>query len=307
MAKTIKTYEKEKSPLYQLRRKEDLCKLLYVSSYEQLEQFASDVDNYNPFENSKGRQIEAPLTELKKIQQHFNCLLQRIIVPDFVKAGIKGSCHINNAQAHRDGKYFYKTDIKKFFPSTRREKVFLFLLCDMKMKKSIAFILSNILTYENHLPTGSPSSQLLTYWAYRKMFEDIHQKAQEFNITMTLFVDNLTFSGDTEIHKIFTDYVKSRLETEELRINKKKSRKYSSISDKKVTGVVITPQNKLEVPHKQCAKIRCLMKKPDKTQEETESLKGLLSATRQIEPSFMNSYYKKVVTKSQNALHLVLN
>ncbi len=221
--------------------------------------------------------------------------MQRINVPDFVKAGRKGSCYVDNGKAHINGKYFFCSDVEKFFPSSRRQKVFQFLFYDLKMGNDIASLLTNILTFDNHLPTGAPSSQLLTYWAYKKTFNDIYEKALSMDICMTLFVDDLTFSSSKPIPADFKRYVISRLKSEGLSVNKKKTKTYSINQYKKTTGTVISPDNKILVPNKLQHKIYILKHKEDKTSKEIMSLKGMINSARQIKSNFMDDYYKKLM------------
>jgi hypothetical protein len=296
----IKTYEKEKSLLYELNSRKKLCEIFKVSDYKILEKLALDDSNYNVFEiknknKSTKRKIEEPLKHLKKFHKDFNRLLQRIIVPEFVKAGIKGSCYIKNAQVHKDGKFFFTTDIKQFFPSSKQEKVFQFLLYEMKMSKDIAFLVSNILCYDSHLPTGSPSSLLLTYWTYRKPFQDIYDRATNLGIKMTLYVDDLTFSANKPISKDFKKYVRERLSTENLKVNKAKTKSLGAKAHKKVTGATITPNGKVVVTNKLRHKIHQLRSKENPDSKEVESLKGMLNSARQIEPDFLDSYYKELM------------
>lgn len=296
-----KTYSIENSPLYALSSRKKLLGLFYVSNYKKLESLTSDESNYKVYNiqnknNSKKRKIEEPKEVLKNFHKRFNNLLQRIEVPEFVKAGRKGSCYVDNGKAHIDGKYFYCSDIEKFFPSSRKKNVFQFLIFDLKMECDIARLLTNILTYDNHLPTGAPSSQLLTYWAYRKTFNDIQEKALSLGITMTLFVDDLTFSSSKPIPKEFKVYVISRLKSEGLTINKSKTKSYKKNQYKKTTGTVISPENKLLVPNKLQHKIFKLKNKDNKNSKEIMSLKGMLYSARQIQKNFMDSYYKKLVS-----------
>ena len=177
----------------------------------------------------------------------------------------------------------------------QQEKVLQFLLYDLKIAPDIAELLSNILTYNKHLPTGSPSSQILTYWAYRQTMRKIYEKACELGIKMTLFVDDLTFSSSKPIPEAFKTFVKGRLEKEGLTINKKKSKSYNSNKYKKVTGTVISPNNKLLVPNKLQHKIYLLKNKKQKSNKEILSLKGMLNSARQIQPKFMDNYYKELM------------
>lgn len=295
-----KTYSIEKSPLYKLKSRKKLLGIFYIRNYKILENLAINKANYKVYSiDNKNkptkRKIEEPKDLLKAFHRRFNVLLQRINVPDFVKAGRKGSCYVDNGKAHINGKYFFCSDIKKFFPSSRKQKVFQFLFYDLKMGNDIASLLTNILTFNNHLPTGAPSSQLLTYWAYKKTFNDIYEKAMSMDICMTLFVDDLTFSSSKPIPAEFKRYVISRLISEGLSVNKKKTKTYGINQYKKTTGTVISPENKILVPNKLQHKIYILKHKEDKTSKEVMSLKGMINSARQIKSNFMDDYYKKLM------------
>ena len=295
-----KTYSIEKSPLYELKSRKKLLEIFYIRNYKILENLAINKANYKVYSiDNKNkptkRKIEEPKDLLKAFHRRFNALLQRINVPDFVKAGRKGSCYVDNGKAHINGKYFFCSDVEKFFPSSRKQKVFQFLFYDLKMGNDIASLLTNILTFDNHLPTGAPSSQLLTYWAYKKTFNDIYEKALSMDICMTLFVDDLTFSSSKPIPADFKRYVISRLKSEGLSVNKKKTKTYSIGQYKKTTGTVISPDNKILVPNKLQHKIYILKHKEDKTSKEIMSLKGMINSARQIKSNFMDDYYKKLM------------
>ena len=295
-----KTYSIEKSPLYELKSRKKLLEIFYIRNYKILENLAINKANYKVYSiDNKNkptkRKIEEPKDLLKAFHRRFNALLQRINVPDFVKAGRKGSCYVDNGKAHINGKYFFCSDVEKFFPSSRKQKVFQFLFYDLKMGNDIASLLTNILTFDNHLPTGAPSSQLLTYWAYKKTFNDIYEKALSMDICMTLFVDDLTFSSSKPIPADFKKYVISRLKSEGLSVNKKKTKTYSINQYKKTTGTVIAPDNKILVPNKLQHKIYILKHKEDKTSKEIMSLKGMINSARQIKSNFMDDYYKKLM------------
>lgn len=300
MGKENKTYSIDKSPLYKLKSRKKLLEIFYIRNYKILENLAINESNYKVYNignknKPTKRKIEEPKDLLKYFHRRFNAILERIDVPDFVKAGRKGSCYVNNGQAHINGKHFFCSDVEKFFPSSKKQKVFQFLFYDLKMGNDIASLLTNILTFENHLPTGAPSSQLLTYWAYKKTFNDIYKKAQFLDIRMTLFVDDLTFSSLKPIPKEFKRYVISRLKSEGLSVNKKKTKTYGIKQYKKITGTIISPDYKLLIPNKLQHKIFKLKYKVYKSEKEIISLKGMLNSARQIKANFMDDYYKKLM------------
>ena len=64
------------------------------------------------------------------------------------------------------------------------------------------------ITTLNYIPTGSPSSQILAYFAYEEMFINMFNVSQEFNCKMTLYVDDLTFSkGNSFNYQKLINYI----------------------------------------------------------------------------------------------------
>lgn len=103
--------------------------MFYVQKYNLLEKLTLDQSNYKIYNiqdknKPKKRKIEEPKDHLKKFHKRFNDLLQRIEVPEFVKAGIKGSCYVDNGRAHINGKYFFVAILKSFFQIQENKKFF---------------------------------------------------------------------------------------------------------------------------------------------------------------------------------------
>lgn len=295
-----KTYSIDKSPLYRLSNRKKILELFGVESYTILEGFRDD-NNYEKFpqksKNGKIRNIENPTPDLKKFLKKFNNLLQKIEVPDYVKAGKKGSSYVSNGYSHKDGLCFNCADISDFYPSTRKNKLYQTLLYHFEMTPDIAGLFTEILTCEAHLPTGSPSSQLLAYWTYKDTFDSIYNYARGLNINMTLFVDDMTFSSKNLIPKDFVKVVDAKLINVGLKIKDTKTKKYNAKGFKIVTGVCVTPDNKIKVPNRLRYKIVQLRDKglSNLSDKEIESLKGFLNAARQIEPNFFNNFYTAVL------------
>ena len=196
------------------------------------------VHHVHPFldkQSGKPRLIEAPDDQIKAIQKELKGLLSTIAVPDNVFSGIKGKSYIDNARLHSG--YVFKIDLTAFFPSISRDKVYSFFQNDLKCSPDVAEALSNLTTIDlslvknepveeiysflstkkaacnNHLISGSPSSQILSYLVNRAMFDEMQKLADKLSTRMSIYVDDITFSCD---HKI-PDYFKHSV----LRIVKK--------------------------------------------------------------------------------------
>lgn len=66
------------------------------------------------------------------------------------------------------------------------------------MSKDVAKIMTDLTTYKNKLVTGSPTSGYL----YEDMFTEINEFVTKENMIMTLYVDDITISGDEKINNL---------------------------------------------------------------------------------------------------------
>ena len=58
-----------------------------------------------------------------------------------------------------------------------------------------SFIEKKKIKTTNHLISGSPSSQILSYLVNQQMFGELQQYSNKNNITMSIYVDDITFSS----------------------------------------------------------------------------------------------------------------
>lgn len=66
----------------------------------------------------------------------------------------------------------------------------------MECRSDAAMLLAKILTVDGHLPTGSPVSPILSYYAHKRMFDEIARLAGDLDLNFTLYVDDMCLSGD---------------------------------------------------------------------------------------------------------------
>lgn len=184
-------------PLYKLTSKRRLAEILFSSPHE-LKDLASG-SGYNCFiDNSggKSRHIQQPLGDLDRIHSRVASLLCRIKAFDGLHSGIKGRSNVTNARAHLGAnRRMVTVDLSGFFQSTSREMVFDFFFDTMKCVPDVADLLSDLLTYDSHVPTGSRVSMPLAYFANKKMFDEMQCFAVSIDAVMTIYVDDITLSG----------------------------------------------------------------------------------------------------------------
>lgn len=276
-----------------------------------------------PYIEKKGkpRLIEPPRQELKTIQKRIKQMLGQIAVPNNIFSGIKGRSYADNAVMHTGEKCrnLFKIDLTAFFPSISRETVYCFFYEDLCCSPDIAEILTNFTTIDldksqanrldevysfldskgvtrkNHLISGAPSSQIMSYLVNHRMFDEMQKVADNNNVVMTVYVDDVTFSSENRISKNFKDKIIAIVQKHGYQISRSKVKKYTKLYPKLVTGVVIDSDGKPVI--KNCMREKIIKEHdhlrdhPDDT-ESRQRLRGLLTAARQVNKHAFPTIYK---------------
>lgn len=309
-------------PLYGLQSKKMLKRLLHIEDSRLFKQdyVASFV---TPYINRKGkpRLIEPPSDELKAIQKRMKAMLGKIIVPNNIFSGIKGRSYADHAFLHTGDKrrMLFKIDLTSFFPNIRRETVYRFFKTDLCCAPDIAKILTNFTTIDiekaktsdlddiysflkdkgvickNHLISGAPTSQIMSYLVNHSMFDEIQTIVNANNAIMTVYVDDIIISSECRISHQFTEKIFAKIRKYGYQISKTKVKKYSKLYPKLVTGVVIDASGRPEMKNSLHLKIikehENLQLHPD-DYKSRQRLRGLLTAARQVNPHAFPSIYK---------------
>jgi len=235
-----KSYSFQDSALYRISTKKRLAETLF-SSLHDLKRLSTD-NNYNCFVDTrtlKPREIEHPLYELDKVHTRIASLLCRIKQPNYVHSGIKSRSHVTNAQEHIGRHKVLATDLQSFFQSTSKDMVFRFFHKIMGNPPDVAEILARLCTCKNHIPTGSRISMPLALFANKPMFDSLNKVATCRGIKMTVFVDDITFSGKN-INSTFKHLIKNIIADHGHRLHQKKTKLYRHNEIKIITGVAVS-------------------------------------------------------------------
>lgn len=193
------THPLHQSPLYKLRARGKLARLLRITSAE-LRALESGTAQYSEFERPKKngtgtRHVENPCRDLKKTQARIARILGAITPPDFLFCPVKRRCYVTNAAAHRGNRVVQCLDIQKFFPNTPQQRVFWFFHKVMQCNRDVAGLLAKLACYQGHLPTGSPLSPIMAYFAFYDLWARIAAFCAARGYTFTVYIDDVTVSG----------------------------------------------------------------------------------------------------------------
>lgn len=299
MQRRQKKYPVENSPLFGLKNKRRLSTLLKLTSVKEINRLLDDEANYRIYPIIKGgkkRQIENPNEKLKAAQRNLSKLISRIQHPDWLMSGVKGKSYVDNAREHIHNLYLSKMDISGFYQSCRRQYAFKFFHRHLNMSEDVSWVLTDLVFFNDYLPTGSPASQIIAFWSYYPCFQKIVDLAKSKNILITLYVDDFTLSSNKQIPGSLLYAICGELKKVGLKVKRKKTRHYSSKEHKKVTGVIITTDNNLRIPNKLRVDIIRLAEELEKRMNEKKynSLLGKLRAARCIEPHAFDNLYNRL-------------
>jgi retron-type reverse transcriptase len=237
--------------------------------------------------DQNGRECQTPKGRYKKnslykIHNKIDLLLSSIDTPEYLFSGKKGKSCLDNAKFHLENhnKIVVKLDIRKFFPSIKFSHIFDFFNNTLSCSWDVATLLTKLSTYNNHLPTGSPLSGRLSYFAHKKMFDDISEKAEKNNCKISVWADDIVISGDNA--KKVAWEAKVIIHNRGLKYHTKKFKVYLPSDNKEITGIIITSEGKIDLRNRSRKKIYELKNKKDKSIEEIATLKGCLNEAKQI-------------------------
>jgi hypothetical protein len=150
-------------------------------------------------------------------------------------------------------------DVKKFFPSVPQHKVMHFFRDSLQCSADVAGLLANLICYNGYLATGSAASPIVSYYAYKAMFDEMDAYARSKGYKLTVYVDDITMSGsqiswvDLQVlHRIIRKY---NLQGHKTKISK-------GNRPRMITGVMIAGEH-IQLPFARWRKIKELVKSVD--------------------------------------------
>jgi len=208
-------------------------------------------------EKLKIRRIEEPNSILKPIHKQIHNLISQLPAPDYLFSKKKSSC-VLNAKVHSLAKgKTLNIDIENFFPSTAKWKVQNFFGYYLQYNRDVAAFFADICTVDGHIPTGSPLSLMLAFWANQPMFNELNKLSKSRQITMTIYVDDISFTGEAVSEK-FKNKVIEIVNKHHHTVNADKVRFFGK-DLKFINGIAIV-NNQLEPSNELSGKVRNLKK-----------------------------------------------
>lgn len=223
------------------------------------------------------RIIHSPIKGLKEFQKALNIILQCVFTPHVSATGfVLGKSIVDNAKVHTNQNYVYNIDLKDFFPSIEKSRVWgrlmiaPFNLSTSNERKKIANMIAvlcctpmqverlvdgiwntdNIISV---LPQGAPTSPIITNAICEKLDIRLSGVAKRFGLNYSRYADDITFSSNHNSYETkkgvfeniyskestFNKEIKRIIEDQRFFINEKKVRLQKKGYRQEVTGLVV--------------------------------------------------------------------
>lgn len=190
--------------------------------------------------------LKPTLKKLNKLLTKALYVEKKPLVP-FIHSCFKKRSYKTNAESMLEFDYVIKIDMSNFYPSISRDKLYNFFKGYLKFGTDISKLLSIICTSSNgidenneyNLGQGLSTSGTLALLLNFSLFEYIYKLALEENITMAVYVDDITFGSNKEISQAFINKLFGLIKGNDMKINKNKFKSYNFGSTKKITGTYL--------------------------------------------------------------------
>lgn len=240
LEKPKKQYAKDQCALYGLKGLGQLRKVLeWHASQRRLERVPEKKSSYKVWRNSKGRDVQEAIGELRALHVRIATLLRRISPPDYRHSGVRGRSYITNASEHAVGQPSIKIDIKAFYPSTTFHHVYAMFRGYLECADDVALLLAKICCFrETHLPTGGVHSEVTAFFSHKALFDRIANRAVQFGGRFTVYVDDLVMTFDKASASDLS-WAANEIKKHGLILHPDKSRVIGRRERKTITGVTI--------------------------------------------------------------------
>ena len=212
----------------------------------------------------------------------------------FAKNG-KGSPLVQCAERHKNNLYILKMDLKNFFPSVKRGRVYNQFL-QLGYNTYASNILTNICTLDGSLPQGAVTSPCLANLVCYKMDIRIAGYCNKRDITYTRYADDLVFSCDNRdmLRKIY-GMIKKIVEDEGFVVNEKKTRFLSPKVHKEVIGVTVN-DGVIKAPKEMKRMVRAMIHYEIVTGDYSgnEKIRGYIAYIDSLEKNYRNKIIKYI-------------
>lgn len=148
------------------------------------------------------REVRQPSPQLMAIQKTVHRAIKKVIRwPDFVHGGVPRRGISSNATPHVARAWVAIIDIEKFYAHVSERHVGR-VLQGLGFRRDAIRTMTRLLTYQNQLPIGSPTSPILGNLALLPLDRDLRRLIRSLGLSYTRYVDDITISGDRDFRHL---------------------------------------------------------------------------------------------------------
>ncbi|MGN6578490.1 MAG: retron St85 family RNA-directed DNA polymerase [Bordetella sp.] len=247
------------------------------------------------------RAIAQPTPEIKLLQRWLmSSVLKEFKIHGAATAYRKGHGLADNARPHLHNRFMLKLDFQNFFPSIKMDDLMRYLTNVGWENPDDMDLLGRVLFKFNRrkkcleLSIGAPSSPMVSNFLLFSFDTLIEDYCLEHDITYTRYADDLTFSTNSpnvlRDCKTFVAETLANIESPHLSLNGNKVVETSKKHGRRVTGLIITSDNRISIGRDKKRELRVLIHRHMQqllTPDEFQSLKGYLAFLKSVEPEHL--------------------
>lgn len=143
----------------------------------------------------KIRDLRYPVSRLRRVHERLKFHLNKIKQPSYLFSPRKNRSQRDNAEHHLEQKQYLTLDLKQFYPSTTSYMMNRWFKSEMGMYEDVAGLLTHLCTIDGRASLGSPLTPVLCALIHRAMFDKIASLCEHYGLRYSVWVDDLTISG----------------------------------------------------------------------------------------------------------------
>ena len=203
------------------------------------------------------RPINVPNNSLELCQKYIKeKILDNVKLHSAAHGFVNNKSIITNAKVHVNSEMILNIDLKNFFPSISRKKVFYIFNKICGYDNSLSHCLTKLVMYKNGLPQGACTSPIISNIVTFKLDLRLKKLSDKLGLNYSRYADDITFSGNKNvINSKFLDFVKTIINECGYQINDKKTRFESKCGRQEVTGLIVN-NGKVSIPKQYIQNLR---------------------------------------------------
>jgi hypothetical protein len=187
---------------------------------------------------AKKRKIDNPVSQLKDIQRRIlKSILSEVELPSFMFGAVSGKTLLGHADVHvaNQASALVHMDISSYYPNVTCFHVYFVWSVVLGCPPPVAKILTELTTFEWHLPQGAPTSPAIANILLASIYAPVCLASERAGLTITTWVDDLIFSGPSAWKIMET--VRATLAANGFKVAPQKREILGPKAEKLITGV----------------------------------------------------------------------